>query len=343
MLWSGCRNEAEEFPQDDDAVSELIELEDFDVLCLVDHRMQWYAGDEDALSKMLADLCSRYEHKLFLGASMGGFGSLLHAGHLASKGLFGAKDAVVTFGPQAVLQLATLRPPGEDVAALETLARRMRHSAYTAAEKGAIVEVHCASDEHLGHGLAIPLRDMALHIHPLVPRKPFAKLLHRCGLLLPIIGDALARLLSPETAPPMLPLPSPENLHEARVVVARWTQPGGQLRRNWTTRFSILKRFFGTDSSAMPRPGDWFCEKCDVRNMSNNYWCYQCFRDGGSRVTPEAVTQMDVGVVRVPSGNTYPRSGDWGCGKCGSACSFWEKTCGRCGNGREAHVHNIVF
>jgi len=274
---------------------------------------------------------------------MGGFGSLLHAGHLARKGLFGAGDAVITFGPQAVLNLATLRPPAEDINALETLATKMKQSARIAAEKGAIVEVHCASDEHLGHGLAIPLRDMALHIHPIVPRKPFAKLLHRTNLLLPIISDALARLLAPHLAPPLSPLPDAANLHDARAVVARWTQPGGKLLRHWTTRFSFLQRFFGTESVPMPRPGDWFCEKCGVRNMSNNYWCHSCFRNAGNCVTPEVHTMTDLGIVRVPSGNTWPRNGDWGCGKCGGACNYYEKTCGRCGNGREAHAMNAIL
>ena len=55
---------------------------------------------------------------------MGGFGSLLHAGRLAEKGLFGKHDAVLAFGPQAVMTTATLRPPASSLEELESLRHR---------------------------------------------------------------------------------------------------------------------------------------------------------------------------------------------------------------------------
>merc|ERR1712217_314260 len=213
----------------------------------------------------------------------------------------------------------------------------MKESARLAAKQGAIVEVHCAADEHFGHALAVPLRDLALIVHPLVPRKPFAKLLDRTGLLLPIIGDVLARLLTrTEELPP--PPSGDSDQHQPRAVVARWTHPGGQLVRHWTSRSALVQIFFGQGSTPMPRPGDWFCPKCCVRNMSAHFWCFSC----GIGLTGSS-TVADAGVARIPDGRTYPRSGDWGCGKCGTACCSYNQTCSRCGTGRDAHGKNFFY
>jgi len=309
-------------------------LEDFDVLSLVDHRMRWYAGDEEALSETLASVASRYEHKLFIGASMGGFGAILHAGRLAREGAFGSTDAVVALGPQCMLSTANLRPPASDVHALDELTARMKESARVAGERGAIVEIHCAADEHFGHALAVPLRDLALTVHALMPRGPFAKLLDRSGMLTPILSDALARILSKHRD--LTPLPRADaDPHEARATVARWTSVGGQLERYSTDRVALLRLLFGP-KAAIPRPGDWFCWQCGVRNMSTKFWCYRC-GDG-----PTGATMVDVGNTRVPNGLTFPWAGDWGCGKCGMALNGYDKACTRCGTGKHSHAGNII-
>merc|ERR1711933_488377 len=83
----------------DDATNKLY---DFDVLCVVDHRMSWYAGDADGFASALSNVTKTYKHVLFVGASMGGFGAMLHGGRLA--------DAVLAFGPQGLISDAALRP-----------------------------------------------------------------------------------------------------------------------------------------------------------------------------------------------------------------------------------------
>lgn len=342
-MWSGCKVRPDgAWASEWQCPAEgRVPLEDFDVLCLVDHRMRWYAGDEEALSQALAAIASRYKHKLFVGASMGGFGAILHAGRLAKEGCFGKNDAVVAFGPQAVLTTATLRPPafpGADLNALGDLASRMTEAARTAAERGVTVEIHCAADEHLGHALAVPLRDLALHVHPLVPRKPFAKLLDKANVLMPILADVLARIITREAEGEQLEMfPSKfcEQLHPqgARAVVARWECPEGRLTRNWVSRHDLVQLCFGPNSNAMPRPGDWFCQKCSARNMAARFFCCECGVRGGSVV--------DVGTPRIPGGNAMKR-GDWGCGKCATANCGYNAVCTRCGTRKDDHPDTYV-
>eukprot|EP00434_Breviolum_minutum_P001394 symbB.v1.2.001224.t1/scaffold66.1/size357995/27 len=140
-LWSNCPMDASYPPKVDTTPS--MPLEDFDVLTVVDHRMRWYNEDRPALAKALRDLRPKYSKMLFVGASMGGFGALLHGGSLA--------DAVVAFNPQATLTEALLRPPAETPKDLEDLSQAVIDSVKTALERKAQITVHCAADEHLSH------------------------------------------------------------------------------------------------------------------------------------------------------------------------------------------------
>eukprot|EP00811_Abedinium_folium_P006725 NODE_161_length_3488_cov_4.828622.p1 GENE.NODE_161_length_3488_cov_4.828622~~NODE_161_length_3488_cov_4.828622.p1 ORF type:complete len:1077 (+),score=356.02 NODE_161_length_3488_cov_4.828622:78-3308(+) len=162
-------------------------IEDFDMLSVIDHRMRWYAQDSRLLERVLQSLVPRYKRSLFLGASMGGFGALLHGGALA--------DAVLAFGPQTRIDQAILRPPGSTIHQHEELSQRSREAAALGVARGAFVEVHCAADEHFWHALNLPLADSALTVHPMMPRKPFAKMLDSAGLLAPILVDAILRVV----------------------------------------------------------------------------------------------------------------------------------------------------
>eukprot|EP00913_Durusdinium_trenchii_P009736 g9148.t1 len=118
-------------------------LGDFDVLTVVDHRMRWYAEDRGALQQVLKTLRPKYQKMMCVGASMGGFGALLHGGLVA--------DAVVAFNPQATLTEALLRPPAETPQELEDLSNAVMESVRVALARKAQMIVHCAADEHLMH------------------------------------------------------------------------------------------------------------------------------------------------------------------------------------------------
>ncbi|CAK0856912.1 unnamed protein product, partial [Prorocentrum cordatum] len=139
-LWSDCCRGAGPAPASA-AERGSVDLGDFDVLSVVDHRMRWYLEDFGGLQEALRQVVARYDRVLFVGASMGGFGALLHGGLLAG--------AVAAFGPQAVLHEATLRPPGDDLAHLQEQERALRRSVLAARSRGVRLAVHCASDEHM--------------------------------------------------------------------------------------------------------------------------------------------------------------------------------------------------
>mmetsp|Transcript_147533 Transcript_147533/g.271132 ORF Transcript_147533/g.271132 Transcript_147533/m.271132 type:complete len:935 (+) Transcript_147533:74-2878(+) len=324
-LWSGCAR------NDDDTAGESPEvstapLEDFDVLSVVDHRMRWYSEDAETFSRALAAVAKPYERTLFVGASMGGFGAMRHCAHIAS--------AVLVFGPQALLSTATLRPPASDFEAHEVLRNQMLDSLRTARSRGISVEVHCAADEHLGHALSLPLGDLGLTVHPLCPRKPFAKLLERVGLLTPIVAEVVSRILpQPGTSEDLnRPAQSPD-LDSPRVAVARWLlRRDGKckMERYWAAKTEMLPFFFSRHPPrSLPRPGDWFCPKCSGRNMSWTFWCINC------KDTTKRALVSDAGVMRIPDGQQYPKPGDWGCGKCGNACCSYHASCTHCHTSRD--------
>merc|ERR1712107_740510 len=91
--------------------------------------------------------------------------------------------------------------------------------------RGARMEVHCAADTHLENALALPLEDLNLTVHPLCPRKPFAKLMDKASVLAPILANAMLRLEQAPNIEDDCDLPAP--VHSAvssthRVCVARW-------------------------------------------------------------------------------------------------------------------------
>merc|ERR1712137_795436 len=141
-------------------------LEDFDVLCVVDNRMRWYLEDRHAFAAAIKPIVDQHKRTLFVGASMGGFGALWHGSSLA--------DAVLAFGPQGRLDHATMRPP-PTYETYEELSSQLRQSIRAGRARGAMVEVHCAADEHCWHALSMPLSECALTVHPVLPRRPFAR------------------------------------------------------------------------------------------------------------------------------------------------------------------------
>lgn len=260
---------------------------------------------------------------------MGGFGSMLHGGRLADK--------VVAFGPQSLLDTATLRPPAADVSALQALFTRVSSAVSEAQSRGARVEVHCAADVHLENALALPLADMELTVHALTPRVPFAKLLDRAGVLWPIVAKSVADFLqagivngsssctahSHDALPQLPAVPA-----QRRVCVARWVKDG--CLRYWTSREELSSFLFGSGAPMLPRPGDWFCSQCSCRNMKTRFFCKACASksppgDGCS----SAPALIDPGTCFVPD-RGYPRIGDWGCGACGSAMQARDSKCWQC-------------
>ncbi|CAJ1418288.1 unnamed protein product [Effrenium voratum] len=281
-------------------------LADFDVLTVVDHRMRWYNEDRPAVEAALRQLRPRYEKMLFVGASMGGFGALLHGGRLA--------DAVLAFNPQTTLTEALLRPPAEKPADLQDLSQAVIDSV-KAADGKAQITVHSAADEHLLHACALG-SGITLVVHPLQPRKPFARILDRAGLLLPIVSEALFRLLT--------------NSGTCGVSVGCW-QRGGSLKCMRAEPGQLLRIFFGPGSSMMPRAGDWFCGLCRARNCTDRFFCWRCSQHG---VFEGAVTLP--GTLRVMDSFSYPSKWDWGCQKCGAALCGYQYSCSNCGTERPA-------
>jgi len=297
-----------------------VELGDFDVLSVVDHRMRWYSEDAASFSHALQEVARPYRKTLCLGASMGGFGALLHGGRIA--------DAVVAFSPQANLLEACLRPPGADPAALEAMANTMFDSVRCAAARGARIKVHTATDAHLLHALALPREAVSITVHPLLPRKPFARLLDRAGVLMPVVSEAVAELLLQAAEP------SPDTGGEA-FYAASW-RFGGGCDRYSTSPEKVLSLFFGQGANP-PRPGDWFCSSCRRRNMSAQFFCWSC-----GPGTPGA-NQVDAGASRILGGQNFPRKGDWGCGNCGQAVCGYQKNCDRCGLAKEGgHPKTVI-
>jgi len=319
---------------------ELPSAEDVDLLSVIDHRMRWYAEDAPALHRVLEALVAQHERSVFVGASMGGFGSLLHGGRLA--------DAVLALGPQSQLDQAILRPPAADGAELRELSRRVAESVLEGRRRGAAMEVHCAADEHFWHGLNLPLAEGALTVHPLMPRKPFARLLDSVSLLGPILADVVHRAVQRPAAArgEALQEEPAEGLEQAvrrparealpqHMFLARWGR-GGALLRHHTTRGELLQLFFRPGAPPLPRPGDWFCPRCRRRNMSKQFFCRAC----GVGVEGAHVAATDV--IQVPGAREFPLPGDWGCGACGTAMASYEKACSKCGGGKKDHPLTLV-
>jgi len=294
--------------------SGVAQVPDFDVLSVIDHRMRWYNESSDDFAGALAAVVNKHRRSLFVGASMGGFGSLLHGANLA--------DSVLAFGPQCRLDHATLRPPAATMEHLDDLVGRVCAAVRTAQARGARVEVHCAADEHCWHALHLPLADCHLTVHPLMPRKPFARLLDRAQLLAPIISDTIYHLLqAPGDARPAETREGAPT-EGKRALIARW-RLGGQLSRHTASRQELLSLLFGRGAPHMPRPGDWFCALCRRRNMSSQFFCSLCGVVDGACI-------LDTGVAKIPGGRDYPRCGDWGCGKCGAALCAYQQSCTLC-------------
>jgi len=192
------------------------------------------------------------------------------------------------------------------------------------------MEVHCAADEHCYHAISLPLGDDCVTVHPLDPRKPFAKLLDKAGLLEPILSDAFARTLQGSPAQRETPVgaaasASPGEVAEQRILVAQWKSEG-PYSKHWAPRDEVLSLFFGKGAPMLPRPGDWFCGLCHRRNMFGRWFCQTCQKEG----LDSAIT--DIGVPRIPGGTGgYPRSGDWGCGQCAQSLYSYQRTCTKCG------------
>jgi len=221
---------------------------------------------------------------------MGGFGALLHGGPLA--------DGVVAFNPQATLTEALLRPPAETQKDLEDLSQAVMDSVQTAKGRGAQITVHCAADEHLSHALALP-SGIRLVVHPLQPRKPFARILDRARLLIPVVSDAIFRLLG--TSP---------NDSQCTTMLGCWCRNGS------------LKYIKAEPGSAfIPRPGDWFCGSCQARNCRDRYFCWRC-------KPPSPITCP--GTVKVLDNFNYPSRWDWGCTNCGAAMCGYQWRCSNC-------------
>lgn len=294
-------------------------IPDFDVLIACDGRMRWYSEDAEAVERALAGVCARYRRRLFVGASMGGYGALRHGARLA--------DAVLAFGPQTLLAQAVLRPPGLDRNMLEAHTTSVIAAVRAARARGAEVQVHCAADTHLEHAYSLPLDDLGLVIHPLLPRVPFARLLDRAEVLWPIVGSAIQRLLIPVPGEgPVLPEANKVGAEvPARVCVARWGP--GKLLRYYAGREEARAFFFDHRAPKLPRPGDWYCTQCSGRNMKLAFFCGRCASGGGDRKLAPNVA--DQGVRKV-AGQGYPRRGDWGCGVCGSAMQARDKRCSHC-------------
>jgi len=258
---------------------------------------------------------------------------MLHGGRLA--------DAVVTFSPQSRLDTATLRPAAVDHEALKARHKELCDSVEAATARGAIVEVHCAADEHCWHALNIPLANQALTVHPMLPRKPWARILDRAGLLEPILSDAICRLLAAKAAPKALATQPehPLSSGEKQITVARWAC-GGRYSRHWTTRDCILKLMFAKGAPYMPRPGDWFCPQCATRNTSSCFFCSKC---PGREKGPSVMDKAARIIPGLPGQGL--RKGDWGCGNClakncsyDQACSSWS-----CGKTSKDHPGTIII
>lgn len=260
---------------------------------------------------------------------MGGYGSIIHGSKVA--------DATIAFGPQTRLDNAILRPPAEDMESLLALGANVRAAVLAAHARGALVEVHCAADEHMWHGLNLPLSDGALTVHPLMPRKPFAKLLDKAKILLPILADVIGRVIA---RPPTPRHPcnaegkSVANV-SPQVLVAQWAN--GRVNRYTSSREELLNLFFGEKApDMMPRPGDWFCPACSRRNMTARFFCRFCGIQDAASVLED--------VAKVPGARDYPCVGDWGCGSCGTANVAYDHSCSnsKCGLAKGDNPKSVV-
>jgi len=300
---------------------------DFDVLAVVDQRMTWYEDPSGGFAAQLKRVTSRYRRTLFVGASMGGFGAMLHGGRLA--------DAVIAFAPQGRVDQAALRPPAEDSEALKARYTELCESIRGANERGATVEVHCAADEHCYHALTLPLANHCLTVHPMLPRKPFARILDRAGLLEPIMSDAICRVLLKKPKLPTKVVARP--LDDPWMLLARWGRQGSH-SCHWTTRQSILRLFFTKGMPYMPRPGEWFCGQCLKRNSCAQFFCYTCAHRSLDSKGPSLA---DEAAIKIPGG-VYPKRGDWGCGNCMAANCAYHQACAACGKAQADHPHTVV-
>merc|ERR1712232_1529218 len=115
--------------------------------------------------------------------------------------------------------------------------------------------------------------------------------------------------------------------------VAAWNYEGG-FRRFALPAKDALRLFFDAPAPNVPRPGNWYCNRCSLRNTSTRFYCRRC---------PDFYKVANVSTgIRVPCGNLYPRRGDWGCGSCGEALCRFHKECTYCRTLRSADCNFIV-
>lgn len=322
-LWSSCITSEQKSTAEFESVT--VDLPDFDILNVIDHRMRWYAEDVPSFQQALRKISEPYKRVLFVGASMGGFGALLHASEVA--------DAVVAFSPQVDLNTACLRPPGDDCQALQSLSEKVIESVKKATARGVSVYVHTSVDEHMKHAMHLLPSGANLTVHPLVPRKPFARILDRANNLLPIMQEIMcATLLRQDVKEDTQGVDACGESHF--VDLAMW-RGGGGFDRVRTSASKVLEMCHGSPVN-LPRPGDWFCKVCRKRNMCTTFFCYKC-----SVGTPDATVASD-GTPRIPGGSWVPQKGDWGCGGCGQGNWGCNKWCDRCKLPVDGNMHSVI-
>lgn len=305
-----------------------LDVPDFDVLSVVDARLRWYTGAfEQELRQCLEAVASRYQRCLLLGASMGGFGTLLHA-DLA--------DCVLAFAPQVSLEDARLRP-GATAEELRSLSNRVCEVVERAqrSSRRTRVHVHCPMDEYLHHALRLPLPPGGVVVHPLSDvGRPFTTLLRDVRLLWHIVASAVSDLSSDGASPWDCPDSPQQELSSGtcssrRVCLARWTQ---SRLYSYTMPLGEVLRLA---RSTAPSPGDWFCARGHL-NAAVDGRCRLCHLALGT--LPCLATDRES--VIVPGGEGVCR---WVCTRCGHAEKNNGGTgdaCGRCAAPRSLSVRN---
>lgn len=120
-----------------------------------------------------------------------------------------------------------------------------------------------------------------------------------------------------------------------QVLMAKWTA-AGKLRRYSLNRMDAVRILCGAKTPVMPRPGDWFCNVCQRRNMAVHFFCCSC----GPHVL--GATANAPGTAHIPGGSHYVRPTDWGCGYCYGAMCSWSKHCTNCGRAKENAIPPLV-
>lgn len=304
---------------EDGAAASMAETPEFDALFLCDTNAQWYLdiqGHELGLRAKLQELASRYRRVMFVGVSMGGFGSLLHS-DLA--------HTVVVFGPQTDLRGSHLRP-GLPRGDLEAATEMMQATVRNALRAGTRFEYHVAMEDHLLYARRLPLPATSLVVHPIDGR--IARVLDTAGLLLPIVLDLITELhadgdggarpwaesvafhsastaVGQQTSQASSPPPRPLNGAAAAHPVVYDPQENGHSSVEdaeepvsfcWrsTKERTLLARWGGSPASSVlsfawvsgqqisvlckevPRIGAWFCSRCYAFNGERADVCAIC-------------------------------------------------------------------